>query len=76
MLEGTLQIQKPQSAKDPGKTAKYNMELTVKVRAIPVNELNRAIESISRLAEVCGDLESLHVNVDPVGDTQAVVRAA
>jgi hypothetical protein len=34
------------------KTAKYNVELTVKVHEIPANELNRAIELISRLAEV------------------------
>jgi hypothetical protein len=58
------------------KTAKYNLELTVKVHEIPANELNRAIESISRLAEVCGDLESLHINVESVFDTQAVLRAA
>jgi hypothetical protein len=67
----------PQSAKDHGKTAKYNVELTVKVHEIPANELNRTIESISRLAEVCGDLESLHINVEPVFDNaQAVLTAA
>ena len=76
MLEGTLRTQKPLSAKDHGKTAKYNVELTVKVHEIPANELNRAIESISRLAEVCGALESLHINVEPVFGTQAVFRAA
>jgi RNA polymerase subunit RPABC4/transcription elongation factor Spt4 len=76
MLEGTLQIHKPQSAEDRTKTVKYNVELTVKVREIPAHELNRAIESISRLAEVCGDLESLHINVEPVFDAQAVLRAA
>ena len=56
--------------------AKYNLELTVKVREIPANEVNRVIESISGLAEVCGDLESLHINVESVFDTQAVLRAA
>jgi hypothetical protein len=76
MLDGTLRSHMPQSAKDHGKTAKYNVELTVKVHEIPANELNRAIESISRLDEVCGDLESLHINVEPVFDTQAVFRAA
>ena len=76
MLGGTLRSQKPQSAEDHGKTAKYNVELTVKVHEVPANELNRAIESISRLAEVCGDLESLHIDVEPVSGTQAVVRAA
>jgi hypothetical protein len=77
MLEGTLRTQKPQSAEDHGKTAKYNVELTVKVHEIPANELNRAIESISRLADVCGDMESFHINVEPVFDnTQAEIRAA
>jgi hypothetical protein len=66
----------PQSAEDHVKTAKYNLELTVKVNKIPANELNRAIESISHLAEVCGDLESLHINVESVFETQAVLRAA
>jgi RNA polymerase subunit RPABC4/transcription elongation factor Spt4 len=76
ILGGTLRSQKAQSAEDHGKTAKYNLELTVKVHEIPANELNRAIESISRLAEVCGDLESLHIDVEPVFGTQAVLRAA
>jgi hypothetical protein len=52
------------------------VELTVKVHEVPANELNRAIESISRLAEVCGDLESLHINVESVLDPQAVFKAA
>ncbi|HXY77308.1 MAG TPA: hypothetical protein VEH47_00725 [Candidatus Acidoferrales bacterium] len=76
MLEGNLRSQKPQSAEDHAKTAKYNLELTVKVHEIPAHELNRVIESISLLAEVAGDLESLHINVEPVFDTQAVPRAA
>ncbi len=76
ILGGTLRSQKPQSAEDHVKTAKYNLELTVKVHEIPANELNRVIESISRLAEVCGDLESLHISVESVLDTQALLRAA
>ena len=76
MLGGTVWSQKPQSAEDHAKMAKYNLELTVKVREIPANEVNRVIESISGLAEVCGDLESLHINVESVFDTQAVLRAA
>jgi hypothetical protein len=46
------------------------------VHEIPATELNRALESISRLAEVCGNLESLHINVESVLDAQAVLRAA
>ena len=76
VLGGTLRSQKPQSAGGLAKTAKYNLELTVKVREIPANELNRAIESISRLAEVCGNVESLHINVESVFDAQSVLRAA
>jgi len=45
MLGGTLRSQKPQSAADHSKTAKYNLELAAKVHEIPENELNRAIES-------------------------------
>jgi hypothetical protein len=76
MLGGTLRSQKPQSTADHAKTAKYNLELTANVHEIPATELNRVIESISRLAEVCGDLESLHINVESVFDTQGVFRAA
>lgn len=76
MLGSTLRNQKPQSAEKHVKTAKYNLELTVKVHEIPANELNRFIESISRLAEVCRDLESCHINVESVFDTQVVRRAA
>ena len=76
MLGGTLRSQKPQSTTDQAKTAKYNLELTAKVHEIPANELNRVIELISRLAEVCGDLESLHINVESVFDTQGGLRAA
>jgi len=49
MLGGTVRSQKPQSAEDHAKTAEYNLELTVKVHEIPANEVNRVIESISRL---------------------------
>ena len=76
MVGGTLRSQTPHSAETHGKTAKYNLELTVKVREIPADELNRAIELISRLAEVYGGLESVHINVESVSDTQSVLRAA
>jgi hypothetical protein len=64
------------STEHHAKTTQYNLELTVKVHEIPANELNRAIESMTRLAEVCGDLESIHFNVESVFGTQAVLRAA
>jgi hypothetical protein len=58
------------------KAAKYNLELAVKVHEFPAKELNHAIESIARLAEVCGDLKCLHINVESAFDTQGVLRAA
>jgi hypothetical protein len=76
MLGGSLRRQSTHSTADHPKTAKYNLELTIKVHEIPANELNRAIESISRLAEVCGDLGFLHINVESVSDTQGVLRVA
>jgi hypothetical protein len=76
VLGGTLRSQQPQSAEGHAKTGKYDLELTVKVHEIPATELNRAIESMSRLAEVCGTVESLHVNVESVFDAQSVLRSA
>jgi hypothetical protein len=76
MLGGTLRSQKPQATAGHAKTAKYNLELTAKVHGIPATELNHVMESITRLAEVPGDLESLHLDVEPVFDTQAVLKAA
>jgi hypothetical protein len=73
VLGGTL---RSQTAKDDAKTAKYNLELTVKMHEIPANELNRAIQSITSLAEVSGDLECLHINLESGSDTQGVRRAA
>jgi hypothetical protein len=76
MLGGTLRTKKAQPTAYQSKTAKYNLELTVKVYEIPADELNHAMESISRLAEVCGDLESLHLNVESVPRAQGGLRAA
>lgn len=75
-LGGTLRSQKALRTVCQRKTAKYNLELNVNVRGIPGDELNHAIESISRLAQVCGDLESLHFNVECVPGTQAVLKVA
>jgi hypothetical protein len=74
MLGGTPRSRKPQSTEDHAKTTKYNLELTADVHAIPATELNRAIELITRLA-AGGDV-SLHINVEPVFDTQAMLKAA
>jgi hypothetical protein len=71
LLGGALKSPKAQPT-----IAKYNLELTAKVHEIPATELNRLIHSITRLAEVGGDLESLHVNMEPVLDTEGLIRAA
>lgn len=76
MLGGTLRSQKPQSTEDQAKTTKYNLEFTANVHEIPATELNHAIELITRLAEAGRAVESLHLNVEPVIDTQDVLRAA
>lgn len=76
MLGGTLRKQKAQFTEGHAKTVNYNLELTARVHEIPASELNRVIEAISRLTQVGADLESLHVNVESVFDTQDVSRAA
>jgi len=75
MLGGTLRSQKAQSVSQAQPT-KYNLELAAKVRGIPTTELNFIIESMTRLAEAGGAVESLRINVESVFDTQGVVRAA
>jgi len=65
-----------QSAGDGAKTAKYNLELIAKVREIPASELSLIIESMTRLTEASGAVESLRINVETVFKTEAVLRAA
>ncbi len=65
MLGGTLGGNDDHS----GELIKYNLELTVKVHEISAADLNRAIEALSRLAEVGKELQALHVNVESVFGT-------
>jgi hypothetical protein len=76
MLGGTLRRGKAQSAGDLAKTPKYNLELIAKVHEIPATELSLIIESMTRLAEAGGAMETLHINVESVFDIQGVSRAA
>jgi hypothetical protein len=76
MVGGTLRSQKTQLAGDGAKTAKYNLELIAKVREIPATELSLIIESMTRLAEAGGAVESLRINVETVSNTEGVLRAA
>ena len=76
ILGGTLRSQRAQLPGDREKTAKYNLELAAKVHEIPAAELNHVIELLTRLAEVGGDVKSLHINVESVFDAQSMLRAA
>lgn len=76
MLGGTLRSQKAQSARGQAQPAKYNLELTAKVQDISATELTLIIESMTRLAEAGGALESLHIDVESVFDLQHLLRAA
>jgi hypothetical protein len=73
VLGGTLRGQKAQSI---GDHAKYSLGLSAKVHGIPATELNLLIELLTRLVEMGGTVESLHLNVEPVGGTQDVLKAA
>ncbi len=74
LLGGTLGSQKAPSS--DAKTSTYNLELTVKMRAIPANELSRALQAISRLADVDSDLECLHINLESVFAREDALKAA
>jgi hypothetical protein len=76
IVGGTLRSRKAQSDGDGAKTAKYNLELTAKVREIPATELSIVIESMTRLAQAGRAVESLRINVETVFNTEGVLRAA
>jgi hypothetical protein len=73
MLGGTLRSQKAQSA---GDYAKYSLALSAKVHGIPATDLNLLIELLTRLVEMGGTVESLHLNVEPVSGSEGVLKAA
>lgn len=52
--------------------AKYKVSVTVDVREIPANGLNESTKLISRLAELGGDVKTLHIKVDPVFGSDAI----
>jgi hypothetical protein len=76
MVGGTLRNQKAQLDGVGAKTAKYNLELTAKVREIPATELSIIIDSMTRLAEAGGAVESLRINVETIFKAEGVLRAA
>jgi hypothetical protein len=76
MLGGTLRSQQAESTEEHAKAAKYSLEINCKVHEIPATGLNLLIELLTRLAEVGGAVESLHINAESVFDNQGVRRAA
>jgi hypothetical protein len=76
MVGGTLRSQKTELEGDGAKTAKYNLELTAKVREIPATDLSIVIESMTRLAQAGRAVESLRINVETVFNAEGVRRAA
>jgi nicotinate-nucleotide pyrophosphorylase len=76
IVGGTLRSQKSQSDGDGARTAKYNLELTAKVREIPAIELSLIIESMTRLAQAGRAVESLRINVETVFTAEGVLRVA
>ncbi len=73
LLGGTVRSKESQSS---GGHAKYSLELTAKVHEIPAPELNLLLELLTRLAEVAGTVESLHINMEATVDSHGVLRAA
>lgn len=65
LLGGSLRSQEG-NGKDRTKSAKYNLELTVKIYEVAGDDLNRIIESITQIAEMRGNLQCLHLNVESV----------
>ena len=72
-LGGTVRGQSSQATTDH---RKYGLELTAKVHEIPAADLNLLIELLTRLAEVGGAVECLHLNVEPGTRGEGVLTAA
>jgi hypothetical protein len=60
----------------PTNAARYKVSFTVDVREIPANGLNESAKLISRLAELGGDVKTIHIKVDPVFSTDATLTDA
>lgn len=54
------------------KTARYRVSFSADVRDIPADGLNESTKLIGRLAELGGNIQALHIQVDPVSTTEAV----
>ena len=79
VLGGTLRPRKPGSLDETSpKKVRYNLELAVKAFEVAARDLNQAIESITHLTNVGGELECLHISIESVedGTAQGFLRAA
>jgi hypothetical protein len=79
LLGGTLWSRNSRRKDEPRQNkVTYNLELTVKAFEVPARNLNHAIESITRLARMAGELESLHLNIESVEEDagQGFLKAA
>jgi len=59
----------------PSKTARFKLSLAAKIRSIPVTGLHESTKLINRLAELGGDIDSLHIQVDSVSITETISQA-
>jgi hypothetical protein len=71
ILGGTLWSRPRRTGKAPANKVRYNLELTVKAFEVAARDLNHAIDSITHLADVGGDLESVHLNIESVNENAA-----
>ena len=58
-------------AESPTNAARYKVSVILDVREIPANGLNESTKLISRLAELGGDVKTIHIKVDPVFGSDA-----
>jgi hypothetical protein len=63
-------------AEAPTNAARYKVSVILDVREIPANGLNESTKLISRLAELGGDVKTIHIKVDPVFGTDATLTDA
>lgn len=62
---------KPTLAEAPTNAARYKVSVIVDIREIPADGLNESTKLISRLAELGGNVKTIHVKVDPVFSSDA-----
>ncbi len=76
LLGGSLRGPKSVSSNDQVKPNKYDLQLTVKIHGIPAQELNDIIESMAHLAEVSGEVECLHINLESAFEGKQALKTA